>query len=500
MKESDYGRVIKRWRKDILLFVDEAILEPYNKEKRTHFSITTQQKEGLKAFEKLVADKRAGKAKEKLGISIMSGKGTGKDAMTVWVMLWFMVCFPFPKVPCVSVSADQLNKVLWAEIAKWLNPSLINDWFVLQNDKLFLKKVPSEIVGKRWFAFTKAANPKSSSEEQVETLAGIHEDYLLEIIDEGSGILAPVYNVLEGNLTGYCNLMLLIFNPTRSKGYAVDTQYRSSEYWVTLRWNAEESENVKKATIERLEKSYGRDSNPYRIKVLGLPPLTDEQTLIPWDWIEEAIEREQIPLKNDKIIKGVDCGGGGDKSIIATRKGMKVYPFKRNNSGDSAVLRNWIANDIEADQPDHVRIDTIGLGWHIEGDLRDRKGSIIEAAPSTRSADDSERFLNKRAEMYWGLRDAFEKGLIDLPDTPDIREDGGLADQLGAIKYEPDRKGRTKIIDKKIIKKEIGRSPDEADALALTFFYKDSLTSKVVRINKYLNPCLGNSNTAWMRA
>ena len=62
-------------------------------------------------------------------------------------------------------------------------------------------------------------------------------------------------------MTGPVNLMLVIFNPTRSKGYAVDTQYKHGERWVTFRWNAEESDLVDRAQIQRLEEDYGKDSN-----------------------------------------------------------------------------------------------------------------------------------------------------------------------------------------------------------------------------------------------
>ena len=131
----------------------------------------------------------------------MSGKGTGKDAFASWAILWFMTCFPYPKIPCISVSSDQLSKVLWSEISKWLSHSLVKDYFTLQNDKLFYKGAPEEVRGKRWFAFPKAANPKQTYDEQIETLQGIHEDYVLEVCDEVSGVLDSVLRVLEENLT-----------------------------------------------------------------------------------------------------------------------------------------------------------------------------------------------------------------------------------------------------------------------------------------------------------
>ena len=492
-------RLWKRWRENHATFVQDAILDPYNAAKGTAYRMTAQQQEASEALSKLVEAKilRGERKKhnedlaQKLGLSIMSGRGTGKDAWCSWAILWFLTCFSYPKIPCVSVSADQLNKVLWSEITKWLMHSAVRASFALQNDKIFATFVPPEAKGKRWLAFPKAANPKQTHEEQVETLAGIHEDHLLQVVDEGSGIWDSVFHVLEGNMTGPVNLMLIIFNPTRSKGYAVDTQYKHGERWTTFRWNAEDSELVDRAQIQRLEEDYGRDSNTYRVKVLGLPPVSDEQTLIPWDWIQDAIRRPVEPLPTDALIKGLDCGAGGNKSVIATRKGPLVYPFKRNNSADSVTVANWAGNDIDAERPDVVRVDTIGIGWAIEGMLREKKGAIIEAADARRTADEPDRFFNKRAEMYWRLREQFERGAISLPDDPDLQ------DQLGAMRCEF-VKSKVKIVDKKKIMHEIGHSPDEAEALALTYFYPDTMTSRITASRRRTERSPSRSATAWM--
>jgi len=489
--QAQIKRLIKRWSEDHALFVEQAILKPYNEAKGTAYTMTEQQREASAALTKLVMNKQMGKAREILGISIMSGKGTGKDAWTSWAIMWFNTCFPYPKIPCISVSDDQLKKVLWSELAKWLMHAAVREYFVLQNDKFFYTQLAPDMRGKRWMAFTKAANPKQTFEEQVETLAGIHEDYLMEVVDEGSGILQNVFDVLEGNLTGPVNFMLVIFNPTRSKGYAIDTQYKHADRWMTFQWNAEESPLVDRAHIERLAQDYGRDSNTYRVKVLGLPPLTDEQVLIPWDWIQDAIKRPLEPEAKSPLIKGVDCGAGGNKSVIATRKGPVVYPFKRHVGSDSVQVVNWVCTDIDAERPDVVRVDTIGIGWAVEGAVREKKGAIIEAADARRQADEPLRFYNKRAEMYWRLREQFERGTISIPDDPD------LCDQLAAMKCEF-HKQQTKIIEKKKITQHIGHSPDEAEALALTFFYPDTFASKTTAQRRLREPMPGYIATAWM--
>jgi phage terminase large subunit len=474
---ADQEKILTKARTDSRWFVNTFILDPFNSATGENYFITRQQSEGLEILEKLVNGKRNGEFQDILGLSIMSGKGTGKDAFTVWAMLWFMFCYPYPKVPCISISSDQLDKVLWSEISKWLAHSLVKDYFVLQNDKLFRKDVAEDVRGKQWFAFKKAANPKSTPTEQVETLQGLHAEYLMQIVDEGSGVLNPVYEALEHNQTGMCNFMLLIFNPMHAKGYAVETQYKRKNRWFTLRWNAEESEIVNQADIKRTEEDFGgKESNVYRMNVLGLPPHVDVNALIDWEWALTAVDRPITVLDNMNLIKAVDCGAGGDKSIIASRRGNKVYPFKRSNTSDSIELANWIGNDIDSENPDCVRVDTIGIGWAVEGMLREKKGSIIEAADVRRQSDEPERFSNKRSEMYFRLREKFEKGIISIPN------DSELLNQIAATKYEISNSGQIKIIEKKKIKRETGHSPDELDALAMTYFYDDTMTSTFKRI------------------
>lgn len=479
-KASYQEELFRKWIFDPLSFIEKAIIEPYNEATGKKFFVTNQQKRATEDIRRL-STARLKKAhgqeltpeevelNAKLGLSIMAGKGIGKDALAAWTIIWFMCCFPNCKIPCVSVSADQLNKVLWSEISKWLQYSLVSKWLTLQNDKLFFNQVKEP--GKRWFAFPKTANPKSSLEEQVETLSGIHEDYVMILIDEASGIPEPVFDPLEGTLTQACNFAFMIFNPTRSKGYAIDSQYKYSQYWLTQRWDAEDSEISDRQVIDRTKEKYGEDSTPWRVRVKGLPPLVDEHTLFPMDWILDAVSREIIPLERDPIVKGLDCGAGGDKSIIITRKGGKVYGIKRLTTPDSQLLINWAQADFESENGDILRVDNIGIGWAVYGGLFDRLGSKVESADSRRQASNTDKFYNKRAEMYWTLREKFEKGLISIPDDPD------LIDELSVIRATYDN-GKVKIIEKKKIKEELGHSPDSADALALGYYYDDDIVYK----------------------
>jgi len=250
----------------------------------------------------------------------MSGKGTGKDAFTSWIIKWFLCCFPFCKIPCTANTGKQLKHVLWAEIRKWLRGSNVEDWLVLQSEKVFFK----EQGGKEWFAVALTANVKGTKEEQAETLAGYHEENLMVVIDEASGLPDPVFKPLEDTLTWPVNFVLMIFNPTRRTGYAKDSQYKNRKEWICLHWDAEESEIVTRESIEAKERRYGRGSNMFRMTVTGLPPHSDPDTLIPPEWVELAVDRDIGDVSEEPLFLGVDVGAGGDPSIILHRRGNKV--------------------------------------------------------------------------------------------------------------------------------------------------------------------------------
>src|SRR5574343_406287 len=153
--QSEIKNLLDVWHKDFLFFVESAILAPYNRATGENFKVTRQQKEACIKLCKIVNDKINSKKENGdniLGLSIMAGKGTGKDAWVSWAILWFMT-FPYPKIPCLSVSADQLNKVLWSEISKWLSCSLVKDWYTLRAEKLFFNGLPEGERGLQWLAF-----------------------------------------------------------------------------------------------------------------------------------------------------------------------------------------------------------------------------------------------------------------------------------------------------------------------------------------------------------
>jgi len=289
---------------------------------------------------------------------------------------------------------------------------------------------------------------------------------ILIIADEASGIPDPVFRPLESTLTGKCNFALTFFNPTRSKGYAYDTHFKDleREMWLPFRWNAEESEIVTRESIDRLERKYGRDSNTFRIRVLGLPPISGENTVIPWEWIIDAVDRDIAPMEDDPMLYSIDVGAGGDDSVGLRRQGPIVHPLEAVSYADSEKVTQWALRAILSAEPKCVFVDNVGVGWGIHGNLttRLRNHNIdIIGVNVAQAAFDESRFFRLRDELWWRTREQFERGTISIP------EDTLLLGDLNAPRYD-ETMGRVKIESKKEMKNRGLESPNRADALIMT--------------------------------
>lgn len=468
---TEESSLVLAWSKDIELYARDTIPE---------FRFTQQQLKAARAFVELVWAKlqvngnpngnhseQLRELSRKFGMSIMSGVGTGKGALASLLILWFLSVFPYPKCVAVSPSARQLRDNLWSELAKWHQKSKIREWFVWQSDKFFLK----ECDGQQWFISARTANPRNSAEEQAETLAGIHEDFVLIVGDEATGVPDPVFRPLEATLTRKCNLCLLTFNPTKGKGFAYDTQFKERGQWVTFRWNSEESELVTRESIERLERKYGRESNAFRIRVLGLPPLSGDNEVIPWDYIEDAVDRELEPFPDDKLVYSLDVGAGGDDSVLLKRLGPKVLsPLEARGYNEPTKVVDWVVRDVLADIPSVLYGDTIGWGWGVIGEIERRVkglGVDVVSVKVSEHAYNEERFHRLRDELWWRMREAFERGVLSIPDDPILKGD------LNAPRYKDDT-GVIKVESKEEMKRRGVESPNRADALMMTFMQDES--------------------------
>jgi phage terminase large subunit len=160
-----------------------------------------------------------------------------------------------------------------------------------------------------------------------------------------------------------------------------------------------------------------------------------------------------------------------DKSAIAIRienKILDVLVFAGLDTQELAGEVIRVYRDVDARW---VNVDDIGIGAGVTDELKQHKDiswNAVNVSMASEVMDDKKnrRFANLRAELWWSLREALDPKkdfLLGLPP----RSRSLLAD-LAAPLYSPKR-GYIQIEDKEETKKRLGRSPDEADAVMLTF-------------------------------
>ena len=123
-------------------------------------------------------------------------------------------------------------------------------------------------------------------------------------------------------------------------------------------------------------------------------------------------------------------------------------------TGHVVRAREDVNAEPQIEQWVEIVVDEDGLGGGVLDRLRELE---IDAAGFKNGAQayNSEHFANRRAELYWALKDMFEAEEADIDPLDDQ-----LAAQLGSIKWTLDSKGRIKIESKEDMKKRGMPSPD----------------------------------------
>lgn len=397
-------------------------------------------------------------------VAVRSGHGVGKTALESWVILWFLFTRPFPKIPCTAPTQQQLLDILWPEISKWLKRSeLMDSLFDWQKTK-----IQNRIFPERWFATARTAS-------KPENMAGFHEEHLLFVIDEASGVADQIHETIEGALTTKDAKLLLCGNPTKNFGVFKRAFFEDRYLYYTIKVNCMDTNRVASDYCQRLIRQYGMDSDVVRVRVLGEFPKSEPDGLIPLEKIEAAMMREiEIDYDITTLHIGADIARfGDDETTIVPRIGNKTLGLFHYTKQDTTVTAGKILSITlglmkEYNKPfASVRIDDDGVGGGVTDILRERvfeRNLNIEVIGCHNGgrANNPEHYANWITEQWCNLKQLLD-GDIEIPN------DDELSAQLSTRKYSINSKGQIILEDKKTYKKRTHRSPDRADGLILAY-------------------------------
>ncbi|MBO6289800.1 MAG: PBSX family phage terminase large subunit [Alphaproteobacteria bacterium] len=166
------------------------------------------------------------------------------------------------------------------------------------------------------------------------------------------------------------------------------------------------------------------------------------------------------------LIIGIDVARfGDDATVMCFRRGRVCLEFKIFKHLDNVAVANQATFFIRQFRPARVFIDAGGVGGGVVDILLDRGlKRVVRPVMFGAGALMEERYHNRRAEMWDELRQWLEN-----EQGAQLPSDELLAAELCAVNKKYDSRGRLQLEEKAEIKRRIGRSPDMADALALTF-------------------------------
>ena len=467
MTNEEMAERFKAWYFSPRLFIKDVWgLETERDNKRFFLGkhVTWQQDDMLIGIEKAVA----GEAPTR--ISARSGHGIGKTTMLAWLVIWFLITRPDAVVPCTAPTREQIHDILWKELNKWISkmPLALRCKLEWTATHIRVSEHPET-----WFA-----SAKTAVKEKPEALAGVHAPFVLYIVDEASGVPDEIFKPVEGALTAKNSYMILISNPTRLMGYFYDSHHGDKEAWQCFHFSSEDSPIVDRSYVQRIIEKYGQDSDEYRVRVQGDFPkadAVDEKGYVP------LLSQNDLRITNDATMRiprrlGVDpAGKGTDKAAWVERDAFKLHVCgsEATSTGKSIAHKTVTLMTGGEILDENTIVDSFGVGTETVKELALARHDV-RSINVGESASEDDRFINKRSEAYWALREWLRSG-------GEIVANEQLIKELLSIKFTANLKGKIKIMSKEDMRKIGIPSPNFADAAMLTFVDGTKIEDDIVQ-------------------
>ena len=394
--------------------------------------------------------------------TVRAGHGVGKTTSLAWLILWFLPTHINCVIPCTAPTGHQLMDVLWPEVHKWhgrMNP-VFKDHLILSNDKIVVRGAEK----------TQFAVARTARKEKPDALQGFHDDNLLFVIDEASGVEETVLEVALGSLSKANSRVVMTGNPVRTEGFFYRSHTAHREFWNTMHFSCLDSPLVDDNYPEMMRRQYGEDSPIYKVRVLGEFPDSSADTIIPLHLVESAIDRD-IDSSISQKIAGLDIARfGDDSSAIVVRQGPKITYIDEWNKQDLMSTVGRIMNLWRGKVFDVIYVDSIGLGAGVADRLKELGCPVVEVNVAESSSYD-DRYQRLRDELWWLAREFFETLSVCIPSS--VKYFGELQGQLTTLRYGFTSTGKIKAESKDELKKRLGadgKSPNIADAFCNTLY------------------------------
>lgn len=370
------------------------------------------------------------------------GRGSGKSYIAS--MLAVISLLKGKRTLAIAQTSQAIREVLVPEILARLNEIIPN--------KYKFNQTSNKIVFGKGIIYL-------GSYESLESLRGYTRISLI-ILDEAA--LAPP-NIFE--VVAFCmrdcdeEPKIRMMSTPRSANWL--TQYVKNNNVPVITAKTSDNKRITEKEIELMKKA-SIDENSWRREFYG-DEIDDETAGVLFSTRLLSNAPKFMQRNNNGYAIGIDCSGlGKDSNVIVVRNQNEILDIVEkkiaSNSELCSIVRGLILTHGKANLS-HVAIDeAYGLDLHERLSDAGINATIVPFGGKAKNS----AYANQRAEMYINLKKGIEEyGLKGITDE--------LYRELQATKYILNNNGKIQLIPKDDIKLNIGRSPDIADALALTY-------------------------------
>jgi phage terminase large subunit len=420
-------------------------------------------------------------------VAIKGCHGSGKTFVVSGLVPWELTMHDEAIVLWIAPTLRQV-KTGWGEISEAIG-------------KMRFRNVPAPTTT-RWQLGEKCYAQGFSSSKGVNA-QGFHGKRVTIYADEAIGIGADVWDAIEGIRAAGDVRIVKLCNPTVPSGPVYDdfAKLRATPGHTCITISAFDTPNLAGLTLETLLQlpeseldyapfpwltrrrwvremyyKWGPNNPRFQARVMGEFPTQGQWAVFSLAWVERAdrepTEAELSRAKGSVIHVGVDVAAGGDDETAACARvnGIILARFVSSEADPRGHLVRWLGQLRHGSQyRDYslgpVVVDTVGVGHGIALHLADC-GFDVRGFKAGAVAQDSEQFLNAKAEAYFRLRDMHKDNYISHVDGA-VDED--VKAQLTGVEYRELSRGQIQVEPKEDARKRGLPSPDRAEAQVMAF-------------------------------
>lgn len=410
-------------------------------------------------------------------ITVRAMHGPGKTFTVAAIMHWFNNAFR-GRIVCTAPKEKQLVTRLWPAFRK----------IAARAGKSYascMKIDSTKIVwhgDEDWCAIAETAS-------QPENLAGYHDDYMLFVVDEASGVDEEMFPVIEGAIsTGTVVILLLIGNPTKNRGtfHASHCIPKVAKNYYQVYVDLSKTTRVSREWVRRMEDRYGRGSPVVKVRCYGEFADSDEAQLIPYAWLDDAFGAVVGEGQSPRLRISLDVADGGRNFTVATVAWMlgdcvmvikqRQFSFPSSEApilSAQAAISLWQEYGGTALRGDDMVVDSLGVGAGAAGYLLE-KGYPVVTYKGGAGSDDTKQWRNRRTQSYMVCRDAHRDKKIGYAE--DFLDEGSgdgdwdeFTAQMCSVRTKPGVDRIEELETKESLMARGVASPDRADGIAMLY-------------------------------